>query len=1074
MHWGALLGVGADGPGTLADRLGVAVYTAEPGPTGRWLYVSSAVIGILGFTPEQLADDPGLWLAQLHPLDRDMVLARESSLAANGRVCSEYRVTRPDGQVVWVMDDAVVEQGEDGQDVLHGFLLDITDRKRTELMFAAQADIVESVAGGTELADVLTALATAVEGLSGTARCQIEVSADVNLGARANLAVPEPESSEASVVRDAPILSPSGQTLGRLSLSYPSGTTPGTADAELPAWAARLAALAVVRAAEHQAMATSVALLTATLESTVDGILVVDRSGGIAGYNQTFATMWHIDPELMSSGDDATVMRSVLEQLVDPEAFGAQVQRLYACPDQTSFDEVAFRDGRVFERYSQPQRVEGATVGRVWSFRDVTDKRRLQSDLRDTQDNLSLLVGQVRDHAIFNLDPDGRVITWNAGAQRIKGYAEHEILGQHFSIFFTEAELAEGKPAHELRVALAEGHITDEGWRVRQDGSQFWASVVVTALRDDQGRLRGFGMVTRDITEKHQAELDLQSQTRMLEVLGEVAAASNSASSVEEALEAALESFARIGNWQLAHAYLADNDDPASLRHSVWHEPRPGSFAEFRAATEATEADQVKLAQGVFASPTPIWLPSLEGDHRFGRVAVAARSGLVAACAFPILVRDQPVGVLEFFGTEHHPTRPEVLRVMQHLGTQLGRVIERDRAEHRLARHASQLERLSDRLETVLNSAGDGIYGLDARGTVTFINAAGARLVGLPAARIVGRPAVEVIVIEPGDRPEDPPGFDLAVGQEGLAIDGGPVVWTGRHRSADGRLYDAESIAAPIVSDGVVSGSVVVFRDISERRAVERLKDQFISVVSHELRTPLTGVRGALGLLGGGAAGALPPQAARMVEVATTSTDRLIRLITDILDLERMTAGHLTVHPKPTQARRLIEAAVEETAVLAAGAKIGIRVTGAPGEVLADPDRVLQILTNLLGNAVKFSDPGSVVELRTTIVDDQVRFDVVDQGPGVPVEQLEVIFEPFRQVDASDTRRHGGTGLGLAICRGIVEEHQGRIWVASETGRGSTFSFTLPRSDVSEQSRLAPEVGGGSADQSGLLEEPGQ
>ncbi|HEV7195758.1 MAG TPA: hypothetical protein VGN19_07455, partial [Pedococcus sp.] len=116
---------------------------------------------------------------------------------------------------------------------------------------------------------------------------------------------------------------------------------------------------------------------------------------------------------------------------------------------------LAFRDGRVFERYSQPQRVDGATVGRVWSFRDVTDTRRLQADLRHTQDNLGLLVGQVRDHAILNLDPTGHVITWNAGAQRIKGYVDHEILGQHFSVFYTQADQAAGKPQHELEVALA-------------------------------------------------------------------------------------------------------------------------------------------------------------------------------------------------------------------------------------------------------------------------------------------------------------------------------------------------------------------------------------------------------------------------------------------------------------------------------------------------------------------------------------------------------------------------------------------------------------------------------------------
>ncbi|HEV7195757.1 MAG TPA: PAS domain S-box protein, partial [Pedococcus sp.] len=386
---------------------------------------------------------------------------------------------------------------------------------------------------------------------------------------------------------------------------------------------------------------------------------------------------------------------------------------------------------------------------------------------------------------------------------------------------------------------------------MRKDGSPFWASVVITALRDEQGRLRGFGNVTRDITDKHQADLDLQSQARMLELLGEVATASNSASSVEEALTAALEAFARFGDWQLAHAYLADYDDPSSFRHSVWHEEGPGDFASFRAATEAAEAGEVTLPQGVFSSPTPIWLPTLEEEPRFGRVAEAERAGLVAACAFPILVRDQPVGVLEFFSTEPHPTRADVLPVMHHLGTQLGRVIERDRAEHRLARHARQLERLSDRLEMVLNSAGDGIYGLDADGTVTFINAAGARLVGLPVDLIVGRPATEVIGIEPGARQGDPQDCGPSGGgPQPIAADDGPRLWTGRHRSADGRLYDSESIAAPIVSEGAVTGTVVVFRDISERRAVERLKDQFISVVSHELRTPLTGIRGALGLLG--------------------------------------------------------------------------------------------------------------------------------------------------------------------------------------------------------------------------------
>ncbi|QGN57258.1 PAS domain S-box protein [Nostocoides sp. HKS02] len=1023
----------------LADRLGVAVYRAEPGPVGRWLSASRAVTAILGFTPEQLLADAGLWLAQLHPDDRDAVLEREASLAASGRVCSEYRVLHPDGQVVWVMDDAVVEQGDGGEDVLHGFLIDITNRKRTELMLATHADVVEAVAGGTAVDAVLTALADGVAALSGTARCTIEVFGD---GATQPFAVTSDgwgadADGHAGAVREAPVLSPSGETLGRLSLRYPAAARRRAMDEDLPAWAARLAALAVVRAAEHAAMATSVALLTATLESTVDGILVVDPAGRIAGHNQRFATMWRIDPDLLAAGDDAQVMGSVLAQLVDPAAFVAQVQHLYNCPDETSFDDLAFLDGRMFERYSQPQRVDGQPVGRVWSFRDVTDKRRLEADLRDTRDNLSLLVGQVRDYAILNLDPAGHVITWNAGAERIKGYTEQEILGQHFSVFYPQADVAAGKPALELEAVLAEGHVTDEGWRVRKDGTRFWASVVISALRDDQGSLRGFGMVTRDITEQHQAKLALHRQASTLELLGAVATASNSAASVEEALAAALEAFARFGSWQLAHAYLTDHDDRSALRHSVWYEQPLGAFAGFRAATEAARADEVKLAQEVFARPDLIWLSSLEDDPRFGRVEEAAQAGLVSACAFPILVRDEPVGVLEFFSTQPQDCHADMLSVMAQVGAQLGRVVERDRAEHRVAAHSWQLERLTSRLEMVLNSAGDGIYGLDASGIVTFINDAGATLVGLPAEAVVGRPVTEVIMVEPG--------LDAAYAAGTARGDGGsdpaPRSFTGRHVRADGTVFDSESIAAPIVADGTIAGSVVVFRDISERRTVERLKDQFISVVSHELRTPLTSVRGALGLLAGGAAGPLAPKAARMVDVATTSTDRLIRLITDILDLERMTAGHLTVHPQPTAAEELIAAAVDETAVFAQASQVGITVGATCGRVLADRDRVIQILSNLVGNAVKFSEPGSAVQLCSTLVEGYVRFDVTDQGPGIAADQLEAIFEPFRQVDASDTRRHGGTGLGLAICRGIVEQHHGLIWATSEPGRGSTFSL---------------------------------
>lgn len=348
---------------------------------------------------------------------------------------------------------------------------------------------------------------------------------------------------------------------------------------------------------------------------------------------------------------------------------------------------------------------------------------------------------------------------------------------------------------------------------------------------------------------------------------------------------------------------------------------------------------------------------------------------------------------------------------------------------------ARQLERLTHQLDSVLNSAGEGIYGLDAGGTITFVNEAAARLLGTSRGALLGRPVDDVIRMVPA---APCPGAPAAVEGEGARLT------IGRHRRADGTSFDSESISAPIVEGGTVAGSVVVFRDISERLAVERLKDEFISMVSHELRTPLTSVRGALGLLATGTAGHLEPRAARMVEVATVSTDRLVRLINDILDVEAMAAGKLAIHPRPTIARSLVEVAVQEMAGLAESSGVHIRMGPVEGFVLADLDRIVQTLGNLLGNAVKFAEAGSTIELGATVASGQVRFDVVDSGPGIPADQLEKIFEPFRQVDGSDTRQKGGTGLGLAISRGLVERHGGRIWATSELGQGTTVSFTLP------------------------------
>jgi signal transduction histidine kinase len=240
-------------------------------------------------------------------------------------------------------------------------------------------------------------------------------------------------------------------------------------------------------------------------------------------------------------------------------------------------------------------------------------------------------------------------------------------------------------------------------------------------------------------------------------------------------------------------------------------------------------------------------------------------------------------------------------------------------------------------------------------------------------------------------------------------------------------------------------------------RESERAKDEFLSIVGHELRTPLTSIRGALGLLDGGVLGELGGDAQNMVGVAILNAERLMRMINDILDIERMAAGRLELTPTPIGADELVRQSLQVLQASANEQQVTLATQATPLTVLADSDRIVQALVNLLGNAVKFSPSGSTVTLTVAPEGQHALFSVHDHGRGIPAERLQRIFERFEQVDSSDAREKGGAGLGLPIARAIVEQHGGRIWAHSEEGKGSTFSFTLPLAET-EGTSLAKQA----------------
>jgi signal transduction histidine kinase len=241
--------------------------------------------------------------------------------------------------------------------------------------------------------------------------------------------------------------------------------------------------------------------------------------------------------------------------------------------------------------------------------------------------------------------------------------------------------------------------------------------------------------------------------------------------------------------------------------------------------------------------------------------------------------------------------------------------------------------------------------------------------------------------------------------------------------------------------------------DVERLTELERLKRDFVSTVSHELRTPLTSVRGALGLLVGGKAGELPVRARELLQIAMTNTERLIRLINDILDVERMEAGEAALRREPLRLRAIVESTLTALEAFAREHSVTLAITSGPAdaELIGDPDRLTQVLTNLISNAVKFSPAGAAVEVDLAPAEEGVMLRVRDHGPGIPAEFASRIFGRFQQAGGADQRRGGGTGLGLNIARGLVERHGGRIGYEAAEGGGTIFWVWLPAIAVGEE-----------------------
>ncbi|HET7434231.1 MAG TPA: ATP-binding protein, partial [Thermoanaerobaculia bacterium] len=369
-------------------------------------------------------------------------------------------------------------------------------------------------------------------------------------------------------------------------------------------------------------------------------------------------------------------------------------------------------------------------------------------------------------------------------------------------------------------------------------------------------------------------------------------------------------------------------------------------------------------------------------------------------------------------------------------------VTDQVRAKREIEDLARMMAERSARLDSILGSMTDGLWVYDASATVVDVNQAALNMFGLASRReAVEHGSFERFNLRYPDGREiqrdDLPFAKALAGQtvpDYLAI--------GKH-AISGKDLDLSIAAAPIESGGVV-GAVLVIRDITALQELDRKKDEFLSVASHELRTPLTTIKGYTQLLAQTVNDLAPEERATYINAVLGEIERMMGLISELLDVSRIETNRLQIHPQAIRWVDFIGGRVNAFRVQNPSRGVRFDATRAESIVVADPDRMRQVVDNLISNALKYSPEGTDIEVVVNIEDTQMLTSVIDQGIGIPRDEIPQLFERFHRARNVSSRYYGGLGLGLYIAKAIVEAHRGTITVESEEGRGSVFTMRLP------------------------------
>ena len=792
----------------------------------------------------------------------------------------------------------------------------------------------------------------------------------------------------------------------------------------------------------------SLSLLNATLESTADGILVIDNKGKVTNFNRKFIEFWQIPESLINTHDDEKLITFILGQLNDPDSFIQKMNELYRNEEESSLDEIEFKDGQTFERYSQPQLIEGKIIGRVWSFRDITKQKYANEALKESEEKYRRMVDLLPDAIIIH--SRGKIVFANAATFRLIGATSLDQLIEKPVIDFVH-------PEHRYQTIERIKKIYETGEPsgfaeekfITFDNCVIDAEVIGIPI-SYMGK-PAVQTILRDITQRKLADADLkESEERYRRFISQVSEGvyrfesdqpMDLSLSVENQIDYIYDHMlvAECNNAFVNMYGASDQIDLIGKSHLDFHGGRnnpvnreslrkfiingytiEGEITEEMNASghllyfsnnsigiiennhlvrmwgtqvDITEKTRADMVQQVLYAISNAALSSIDMNELIALIHVQLGKLLVST-NFYIAFYDEHSGMLS---TEFDQDEKDQIESWPAEKSITGYVIRHKK---------SILAKVSDVIK--LQEAGE----IEMVGTPSLI------WLGVPM--ILNDKAIGAIVVQSYDNPEAFSEKDQLM----LEFISDQISITIERKQAENAIREA----------------------LIKAKESDRLKSAFLANMSHEIRTPLNSIIGFSDLL-------LDPyfdvdQHTEFAKIIKDNGNNLLVIISDIMDLSKIEAGQLEVKKQLFSVNLLMTEIQKEFSFKANGKGIEflLNQSNLEEELLIETDKtkLRQVLVNLVTNAIKFTEKG-LIEIGVKTIGNFLQFWLIDTGIGIPKDYHDTIFERFRQVETAHTRKYGGNGLGLPISRALVELLGGTIWMESEQGKGSTFFFTIPR-----------------------------